>query len=250
MKPVALITGGTRGIGRGITASFLGAGFEVLVVARSEPETDLAGAHFFAADLRQAESAEAAVAEATRRLGRLDVLVNNAGGSPFAEAARASHRFSEKIIQLNLLAPLYCAQAANRVMQAQEGGGSIINIASVSGLRPSPGTAAYGAAKAGLINLTRSLAVEWAPKVRVNAIAAGLVQTEQSDLHYGGPEGMDRVSKTIPLKRMAQPQDLASLCLFLAGEGASYLSGTCIELHGGGEEPAFLAAARGQGDDV
>jgi NAD(P)-dependent dehydrogenase (short-subunit alcohol dehydrogenase family) len=184
------------------------------------------------------------IAHVTSSFGRLDVLVNNAGGTPYAPAAEASPHFHEKIVQLNLLAPLHCAQVANRLMQAQEEGGVIVNIASVSGLRPSPGTAAYGAAKAGLISLSRSLAVEWAPKVRVNAIAAGLVETELSATHYGGPAGVERVAQTVPLARLGQPEDVASLCVFLASDEASYLSGGCLELHGGGEEPAFLAAAR------
>ena len=111
---------------------------------------------------------------------------------------------------LNLLAPLYCAQAANAVMQGQAEGGSIVNITSVSGLRPSPGTAAYGAAKAGLINLTQTLAMEWAPKVRVNALCAGMVATEAADDHYGGPEGVAAVAATVPLGRLGTPGDMAA----------------------------------------
>jgi len=244
VNKVALVTGGTRGIGRGITDGFLKAGYQVIAVARREPEGDLGGAAFFAADLRDPQAVESVIAHVTSSFGRLDVLVNNAGGTPYAPAAEASPHFHEKIIRLNLLAPLHCAQAANRLMQTQAGGGVIINIASVSGLRPSPGTAAYGAAKAGLISLSRSLAVEWAPKVRVNAIAAGLVETELSATHYGGPAGVERVAQTVPLARLGQPEDVASLCVFLASDEASYLSGGCLELHGGGEEPAFLAAAR------
>ncbi len=129
------------------------------------------------------------MAFALQHFGRLDVLVNNAGGAPYAEAATASPRFSEAIIRLNLIAPLNFSQVANRVMQQQAEGGSIINIASVSTIRPSPGTAAYGAAKAGLVNLGTSLAVEWAPKVRVNALVVGLTETEQAHLHYGDQAG-------------------------------------------------------------
>src|SRR5690606_34416585 len=115
----------------------------------------------------------------------------------------------------------------------------IINIASVSTIRPSPGTAAYGAAKAGLVNLGHSLAVEWGPKVRINAIIAGLVETEQSHLHYGDAEGVAAVGRTIPLGRMALPEDIGDACLFLASPLASYISGTSIAVHGGGEKPAF-----------
>jgi NAD(P)-dependent dehydrogenase (short-subunit alcohol dehydrogenase family) len=118
-----------------------------------------------------------------------------------------------------------------------------VNIASVSGARPSPGTAAYGAAKAGLLNLTRSLAVEWAPRVRVNAITAGMIRTEQAHLHYGDEAGIARVSATVPLGRLALPEDIANACLFLASPLASYVSGADLLIHGGGERPAFLDAA-------
>ena len=250
---VVIVTGGGRGIGRGITEGFLTAGADVMVCGRNEladgslPEAlDAAGtvrrAAFVAADLRDPDQAESLVRATVERFGRLDVLVNNAGGSPGADAATASPRFSASIVNLNLLAPLYCAQAANAVMQAQEDGGSIVNIASVSGLRPSPGTAAYGAAKAGLLNLTQSLAVEWAPKVRVNALSAGLVATEAADDHYGGAEGMAAVAATVPLGRFGTPHDMAGICLFLASPLAAYVSGANLVAHGGGERPAFLSA--------
>ena len=148
------------------------------------------------------------------------------------------------IINLNLLAPLYFAQRANAVMQGQASGGVIINIASVSGTRPSPGTAAYGAAKAGLLNLTQSLAVEWAPKVRVNAVVAGLIRTEQAHLHYGDEAGIARVASTVPLGRLGEPRDVADACALLASPLASYVSGASLLVHGGGERPAFLDAAR------
>jgi NAD(P)-dependent dehydrogenase (short-subunit alcohol dehydrogenase family) len=154
-------------------------------------------------------------------------------------------------VALNLLAPLYCAQAANAVMQGQADGGSIVNIASVSGLRPSPGTAAYGAAKAGLINLTQSLAIEWAPAVRVNSVTAGLVATDAAEDHYGGPEGMAEVAATVPLGRFGTPADVAGLCLFLASPLADYVTGANLVAHGGGEVPAFLtAAARSAGGNT
>lgn len=248
-----LVTGGARGIGRGIAEAFLAAGADVVVCGRTDvPESDLpyAGgapdpirrAHFVKGDVRDADQAASVVTAAAARFGRLDALVNNAGGSPSADAATASPRFSAAIVQLNLLAPLYCAQAANEIMQQQEGGGSIVNIASVSGLRPSPGTAAYGAAKAGLINLTQSLAVEWAPRVRVNSVAAGLVATGAAAEHYGGPAGMAEVSATVPLGRFGTPDDIAGACLFLASPLAGYVSGANLVVHGGGEWPAFQTA--------
>jgi len=242
-----LITGGTRGIGRGIAESFLAAGADVAICGRNEPDelpsTGSKSAIFVSADVRDPEQVENMVNEVVQRLGRLDVLVNNAGGAPFAEAATVSPRFSEKIIQLNLIAALHCAQQANRVMQAQDSGGSIINIASVSGVRPSPGTAAYGAAKAGLINLSGTLAIEWGPKVRVNAISASMILTEQAHLHYGDDEGIARVAETVPLKRLGTPADIAGACLYFASPLAAWVSGANLVLHGGGETPAFLSAA-------
>lgn len=242
-----IVTGGGKGIGRGIAECFLAAGADVVVCGRSQPETlpQCGGrqAAFTPCDVRDFEQVEACVEFTLGRFGRLDVLVNNAGGAPHADAATASPRFSEAIIRLNLIAPLNFCQVANRVMQEQDNGGSIINIASVSTLRPSPGTAAYGAAKAGLVNLGSSLAVEWAPKVRVNAVVAGLTETEQSQLHYGDEAGLAAVAATIPLERMARPQDIGNACLFLASPLASYISGTSFAVHGGGEKPAFLSAS-------
>ena len=244
----AIVTGGGRGVGRGISESFLGAGAEVVICGRNEPEDlpEVGGrrAHFVAADVRELDQIDALVRTATERTGRLDVLVNNAGGAPAADAATASPRFSEAILRLNLIAPLNLAQKANAVMQKQEEGGVIINIASVSGIRPSPGTAAYGAAKAGLLSLTQSLAVEWAPKVRVVAVTAGMIRTEQSELHYGDEEGIAAVGATVPLGRMGEPGDVGDACLFLASPLARYVSGASLLIHGGGERPAFLAAAK------
>ena len=110
-------------------------------------------------------------------------------------------------------------------------------------MRPSPGSAVYGAAKAGLVGLTQSLAVEWAPKVRLNLISAGLIRTEQAHLHYGDEEGIARVAATVPLGRSACPADIADACLFLASPMASYISGANLVIHGGGERPPFLDAA-------
>lgn len=242
-----LITGGTKGIGAGIAKTFLDSGANVIVCGRSEPETLPSSgerqARFLPVDVRDLDSIDTLFAIIQAEYGQLDVLINNAGGSPFALADKASPRFHESIIRLNLIAPLNVAQRANALMQSQERQGVIIFISSVSALRPSPGTAAYGAAKAGVLSLVQSLAVEWAPKVRIAAVTPGLVETEQSALHYGDEAGIKAVSETIPLGRMAQPSDIGGACLFLASEHCLYGSGCNLVLHGGGEKPAFLSAA-------
>jgi NAD(P)-dependent dehydrogenase (short-subunit alcohol dehydrogenase family) len=247
---VVLVTGGTMGAGKGIALRFLEMGAEVIICARNEPESPIAvdgrEALFIPANVRKLEDIERVLDEVMERYGRLDVLINNAGGSPPADAATASPRFSASIVDLNLMAPLNFSQKANAIMQKQERGGCIINVGSVSGVRPSPETAAYGAAKAGLLNLSTSLAVEWAPKVRVNAIAAGMILTEKAEVHFGQGKIREAVEKTAPMGRMALPQDVADVCLFFASPLASYVTGATILLHGGGEWPAFLRASKGE----
>lgn len=244
---VVLVTGGARGVGRGITERFLAAGAEVAICGRNEPEDgpELDGRRpmFVAADVREPEQVDALVAAVVERHGRLDAVVNNAGGSPSAEAATASPRFTTSIVNLNLLAVIHVSQAANRVMQGQDEGGSIVNITSVSALRPSPGTAAYSAAKAGVIGFTRSVAQEWAPKVRVNCVTAGMIETEQSHLFYGDDAGIARVAATVPLGRLATPGDIGDACVFLASPLASYISGANLVVDAAGERPPFLEAA-------
>ena len=234
---VVLVTGGAKGVGLGITRRFLQSGAQVVVCGRSQPEQlPKEGdneAVFTTVDVKDVEQIQACIDFIVDRYGRLDVLVNNAGGAPMADAATVSPRFSESIIRLNLIAPLNFSQAANTVMQAQDDGGSIVNIASVSAVRPSPGTAAYGAAKAGLVNLATSLAVEWAPKVRVNSVIAGLIRTEQSHLHYGDEEGIKAVGDSIPLGRMAREDEYKAAIVFLISEASSYMTGHNLILDGG-----------------
>jgi len=237
---VALVTGGSRGIGRGIAEALVAAGATVVTCARADAADPVPGSTHEQCDVRDPESVAALVDGIVEREGRLDVLVNNAGGAPYAMAADVSANFHDKILGLNLHAPLLVAQVANAVMQRQDSGGSIVNISSVSALRPSPGTAAYGAAKAGVDSLTRSLAVEWAPKVRVNSIDVGLCRTENTDDHYGGDDRVAAIEQTIPLGRMARPEEVGHVVAFLVSDLASYVSGAQVACHGGGEPPIFL----------
>ncbi|MFE6485357.1 SDR family oxidoreductase [Streptomyces sp. NPDC057757] len=232
-----VVTGGTRGVGAGIARAFARAGAEVLVCARRPPEVPLPGAGFTAVDLRD----PAAVRDFFAALPRLDVLVNNVGGAPYRLLAEAEAERHARVIELNLTVPLTASVAAYGHLR--EARGSVVMIGSVSGGRPSPGTAAYGAAKAGLESLARSMAVEWAPEVRVNTLVVGMVRTERAHLHYGDEDAVAAVARTVPLGRLAEPSDIGRAAVFLASDAAAYISGASLLVHGGGERPAFLDAA-------
>ena len=244
---VVLVTGGTKGVGRGIAQRFADAGASVVVSARTAVDDLPSGWHFLPADLRDGIAAFAMIDAAVGACGRLDVLVNNAGGGPPAETATASPRFTERVIALNLLSAMFCSQQANLHMQAQPAGGSIVNIASVCAYRHSPQAAAYGAAKAGLVNYTKTIAHEWAPKVRANAVIAGQVLTESARQFYGDDDSVARVAATIPLGRLADPADIGDVCLYLASPLAAYVTGAAVDAGGGGDRPPFLDAAAGEG---
>jgi len=245
---VALVTGGTKGIGRSIAGRLADQGATVVICARNPPAEPVTGTTdgagpitFMPLDLKETDSLGDALATIVAEHGSLDLLVNNAGGAPPTDGATTPPKLHEAIVRLNLLAPLHLSQAANQVMQEQEAGGHIINIGSVTGMRAAPGSAAYGAAKAGLISLTKSLAVEWGPKVRVNSVVAGAVVTEDALPFYGGAEGVAAIAADVPLERLAQPSDVANAVVLLASPLAFYANGTNLVLDGGGESPAFTA---------
>ncbi|MCC0098735.1 MULTISPECIES: SDR family oxidoreductase [Streptomyces] len=242
---VVVVTGGTRGVGAGIARSFLEAGAQVVVCARRPPREPVAAdgrtASFAALDLRDPAAVEEFFGSVERRYGQLDCLVNNAGGTPYRLLGEGEAQRHARVVELNLLAPLTASLAA--YPRLRETRGSVVMVGSVSGTRPSPGTAAYGAAKAGLENLARSMAVEWAPEVRVNSLVLGMVRTELSHLHYGDEAGIAAVGATVPLGRLAEPSDVGAAAVFLASARAGYVSGASLLVHGGGERPAFLDAA-------
>ena len=237
---LVLITGGARGLGRGLVEAFVGAGDTVVACGRNEPAPGSFPASFFPCDVRDAEQVRSLVSAVVAEHGRIDVLVNNAGGTPYAPAATMSPRLFEKIVALNLLGPFYVAQRTNEVMQSQDDGGVIVNIGSTVAARPSKDVSAYVAAKAGLVGLTRSLALEWAPKVRVNLVSPGLLRTELVEETYGKDPAA--VERTVPMGRFATAEDVAAACLLLCSPASSYVTGAELVVDGGGEEPAWLAA--------
>ncbi|MEV7614346.1 SDR family oxidoreductase [Streptomyces sp. NPDC089799] len=242
---VVVVTGGTRGVGAGIARSFLAAGAHVVVCARRPPDEPVTHggreAAYHPLDLRDPAAVTDFFDALAAGHGRLDTLVNNAGGTPYRLLADGGPERHARVLELNLLAPLTASLAARPHLAAARG--SIVMIGSVSGTRPSPGSAAYGAAKAGLENLARSMAVEWAPEVRVNSLVLGMVRTELAHLHYGDEAGVAAVGATVPAGRLAEPSEVGAAAVFLASDRAAYVSGASLLVHGGGERPAFLDAA-------
>ena len=237
---VALITGGTKGVGLGIAQRYADAGARVVVCARNIPDNLPADWEAVAVDLQDPASAKALVDGVVERHGSIDMLVNNAGGAPAADTSTASPNFSRKIVGLNFFSAMWCSEAANHHMQRQASGGAIVNIGSVSAERPSPTAAAYGAAKAALANYTRTTGQEWVPKVRVNMVTVGMVRTELVHQWYGDDENIARTEARIPIGRLALPTDVGDACVFLSSPLASYVSGAALLVHGGGDWPAFL----------
>ena len=243
-----VITGGSKGIGLEITKTFLKHQANVIILARNKPKRKIQSkgnaGYFIECDIRNIESIDSAIKDIASKYKSIDVLINNAGGAPMADSLTASPKFHEAIIDLNLTAPLNLSQKIAKKMIKQKTVSNIINISSVTATRPTPGSAAYGAAKGALVNLTKTLAVEWAPKIKVNSIIVGYIETENSILHYGSKSEIKKVAKTIPLKRMGQPQDIANACVFFASDLAEWVTGSALEVHGGGESPAYLDVAK------
>lgn len=240
---VVSVTGGARGVGVGIVEAFCEAGATVETCGRS-PEADSpvpAGVTYRQVDLRDAEACTAWFSDIEARHGRLDTLVNNVGGSPAGTFANGSANFHRKVLELNLLTAVNASLSAYPLLVASTG--SIVNITSISARRTSPGTAMYGAAKAGLESLTSSLAVEWAPTVRVNAVSCGLIEVPGAEGHYGSAEQRDRIAGTIPDGRFADPREVGLACVFLASPLSAHTTGATLNIDGGGEWPAFLTHA-------
>ncbi|NYJ20473.1 SDR family oxidoreductase [Glaciibacter psychrotolerans] len=236
---VVMVTGGGRGVGRGIVSRFLEAGATIEICGRTEPEDLPEGVTFRALDVRDPERIEEWVADVLARHSRIDIVVNNAGGSPFGRYEAGSPRYLRAVTDLNFLSAAFLCRAAYPALR--ESRGSIVNITSISARRPSPGTAIYGAAKAALESLTTSLATEWAPHVRVNAVSCGLVATEAARSHYGDAEQYARVAATIPRGQLAEPTEIGDACLMLVSPLAAHITGAILPVDGGGEWPAFLA---------
>ena len=239
----AFVTGASRGIGRVIAVALAAAGADVAIAARSQDgleqtarEVTAVGrkAFVFPLDVTRQEDVVAAVTEAIKMLGHLDIVFNNAGGSNFM-VPFLDMRISgwEKVLRLNLDSTVYVCQAVGPHLR-ERGSGSVINVASVAGLAAAPGLVPYGASKAAVVSLTRTLAVEWAPLgIRVNALCPGWTATDLNKNLWDGPDGGEATVANVPMRRWARPEEMAGPAVFLASDASSYMTGQVLVVDGG-----------------
>ena len=234
---VALVTGASRGIGRAIAAAFAEAGAKVMISSRKEDAlkeaaSTMAGeVEYFAANAGEEDQARACVDATVERLGGLDILVNNAATNPYMGGLMGIDKSrADKTVQVNQWAIVMWTQLAwHAAMEAS--GGSVINIASIGGMSVEPSIGYYNVTKAAVIHLTKQLANELAPSVRVNAVAPGLVKTDMARALWAPAE--EQIAARLPMKRLGEPEDIANAALFLASDKAGWLTGHTMVVDGG-----------------
>jgi NAD(P)-dependent dehydrogenase (short-subunit alcohol dehydrogenase family) len=234
----AIVTGASRGIGLAIAAALLESGASVVVTSRKRESAEQAAAALgseriagYAAHAADAEAAARCVDFTIDRFGGVDILVNNAGTNPaFGPLVEQDHSRFTKTVDVNVWAPMLWTQLAWRAWMAEHGG-TVINTASVGGLTVSPNLGVYNVTKAALIQLTRQLAVELAPKVRVNAVAPGVVRTRLAEALWKDNEA--QVAGVTPLGRIGEPADVGDAVAFLASDHASWITGETLVIDGG-----------------
>ncbi len=245
---VALVTGGSRGIGQATAITLAQAGADVAVTSRKLPDLEIVahqirnqGRNALALDahLGRIDQVQPVVDKVVAELGSLDILVNNAGTNFFAPAIDMEERAWDTVFNLDLKGLFFLSQAAARHMR-DHGGGSIVNVSSVSGLRPQVPTSHYSIAKAGVIMATKALAVEWAEYgIRVNCIAPGAIETRLYDAIFAllpddeSKSRKDAAAQRIPMKRVGDPQEIADGVLYLAASASSYVTGQTYSVDGG-----------------
>jgi len=241
---VAVVTGGTRGIGRAIALGLANAGADVVPTSRTAADVEEAvaavesrGVDSLACptDVTDTDEVTALMATVREELGGPDVVVNNAGVNPdgaLGPPEATTEDTEEFLLDVNLRGALRCARAAAESLHASDGG-SLINVASVGGLVGLPRQHPYVASKHGLVGVTRSMALDWAPEVRVNAVAPGYVLTDLTADIEGNERLMESIRDRTPLDRFAEPEEVAGPVVFLASDAASYVTGACLAVDGG-----------------
>jgi NAD(P)-dependent dehydrogenase (short-subunit alcohol dehydrogenase family) len=238
---VALVTGGSKGIGKAIAGAMAASGAKVMISSRREENLKTAAdelsshgtVEWFAANAGDEESAGACIDATLERLGGLDILVNNAATNPhMGPITTIDKGRADKTTQVNLWGPLMWSTLAVKAGLGNERPGSVINVSSVGGMGVSTSIGYYNVTKAGVIHLTRHLAVELAPSVRVNCLAPGLVKTDFARALWEA--GEDVIAKRFPMKRLGEPDDIAGAAVFLASDAASWITGQTLVVDGGG----------------
>jgi NAD(P)-dependent dehydrogenase (short-subunit alcohol dehydrogenase family) len=234
---VALVTGASKGIGRAIAATYAAAGARVMLSSRKQDALDEAASTMdgetatFAANAGEPDQAQACVEATMARFGRVDILVNNAATNPYqGPLLGIDQSRADKTVKVNQTGLIFWTQAAwNASMQ--EHGGVVLNVASIGGMRAGESIGWYNVTKAAVIHLTTQLARELAPKVRVNALAPGLVKTDMARALWEPAE--EAIAKRTPLRRLGEPQDIANAALFLASDASSWITGQTLAIDGG-----------------
>ncbi|WP_276256186.1 SDR family NAD(P)-dependent oxidoreductase [Halomontanus rarus] len=233
---IAIVTGGSSGIGKAIAAKFLDSGADVVIANRTEERgrevAEELGCEFVRCDISDFEQAKALVEGVVDESGRLDIMVNNAGIARVGTVTEIRLTDWDDVIRTNLSGVMYGSRAALPHLEKSEG--CIVNIASIYGLVGGPSAAAYSAAKGGVVNLTREVAIDYADRgVRVNSICPGFVETPMTDEYLKEEQFYNFVRDETPMGRIAQPEEIAGVASFLASDEASYVTGTNIPVDGG-----------------
>ncbi|MFQ5515558.1 MAG: glucose 1-dehydrogenase [Myxococcota bacterium] len=245
---VAIVTGAGRGIGRGIALAFAEAGADVVCAARTREDIDGTAEQVRArgrralacrCDVTQTADLEALVAAAVGQLGRLDVLVNNAGGTGPRAALETSERYFEMALRFNVTSAFLLTKLAVPQMVGTAGGGAVVNISSRTSDMVQPAFVAYAAGKAALNMITRDLAIEFAPRVRVNAISVGGVATDALEVVLTNDALRRQFEANTPMGRPGTVEDIAAAALYLASPASSWVTGSVFQVDGGSESPAI-----------
>jgi len=241
---IALITGGSRGIGRATALGFAKAGADVVVASRKLSDLEKVvvdvkkcGRESLAisVNITKIENLGEVVKKVTKRFGRIDILINNAGGSPaISSALDTDELLWDKVMNLNLKGLFFLSQAVARIMK-DKGGGKIINITSIDGLRPDRNIGVYAISKAGVIMATKVMAKEWARyNIRVNAIAPGHVHTHLGDSYLSAiPAVKEEILKRTPVGRIAEPDEIVWAMIYMASDASSFVTGETLLVDGG-----------------